>query len=238
MDGYFSLWVWLVLDYCFLFIYSLFVSLWLYSRSILSSSTAVLSICPAITSHDQPRPATATSPASPATSSTVTRPTKEGTKTGRQCASCLKVKKNMNGHRVLSVECRTFSFTWKKTTAVFMLGSSFSPAVTGLLHTVGIVLFITSVAETWPMFTPSPDRYAYETPTRAGVISQRRSCRGGGPPPHPLLHMYVSFWLIWLINVIWSKLYNTFVRMFLFCFWTFDTVKCIYFIVLNNCYWK
>lgn len=72
-----------------------FLSSW----SILPSAAAVLCICSACAGHDQPSPATATSPTSSATTSTVTRPTKEGTQAGNvptigQHASCPRSKRS------------------------------------------------------------------------------------------------------------------------------------------------
>lgn len=69
-----------------------------HSRSILSSSAAVLPICPAGTGHDQPCSATAANPASSATPTAVTRP-KERTQAGRvsqqsqSCSHCLEFQK-------------------------------------------------------------------------------------------------------------------------------------------------
>lgn len=92
-----------------------------FSRSILSGSAAVLRICPAGASHDQPRAATATatSAASPAAAGAAARATKEGTQTGsvlQQKGSAPLVwgqKKYLNGQKKYCFQCGTFPFTCK-----------------------------------------------------------------------------------------------------------------------------
>lgn len=107
MDGHFSLKLQLSSWYASFFFSSVLFFLFSpYSRRILSSSAPVFAICPACASHDQPRPAAATSSASSATTGAATRPTQEGTQTGSvsqqrvaDATSCLG-SKELNGEKL------------------------------------------------------------------------------------------------------------------------------------------